>query len=53
MLAKKQSTEGMQALAVEIDGYFEDVKQFAARYKGSPRLMPVLIVRCLSLFLVF
>ncbi len=32
-LAKEGKTEGMQEVAVAIDGYFEEVKVFAARFK--------------------
>jgi len=33
MLAKEGKTDGMQEVAVAIDGYFERVKVFAAGYK--------------------
>ena len=32
-LAKEGKTDGMQEVAVSIDGYFEEVKVFAARFK--------------------
>jgi len=33
MLAKEGKTDGMQEVAVAIDGYFEQIKVFAARFK--------------------
>jgi HPt (histidine-containing phosphotransfer) domain-containing protein len=33
MLAKENKTDGMQEVAVAIDGYFEEIKIFAARFK--------------------
>ena len=35
MLAKDGSTDGMQEVAVAIDGYFEQVKVYAANFKKS------------------
>ena len=32
-LAKEGKTDGMQEVAVAIDGYFEEIKIFAARFK--------------------
>src|SRR5271154_5969351 len=32
-LAKEGKTDGMQEVAVMIDGYFEEIKVFAARFK--------------------
>lgn len=32
-LAKDGKTDGMQEVAIEIDGYFEKIKIFAARFK--------------------
>ena len=33
MLAKENKTDGMQEVAVAIDGYFERIKVFAAQFK--------------------
>jgi len=33
MLAKEGKTDGMQEVAVSIDGYYEQIKVFAARFK--------------------
>ncbi len=33
LMARDGKTDGMQAVAVEIDGYFEKIKGFAARFK--------------------
>ena len=33
MLAKEDKTDGMQEVASTIDGYFEEVKVYAARFK--------------------
>jgi HPt (histidine-containing phosphotransfer) domain-containing protein len=33
MLAKEGKTDGMQEVAVAIDGYYEQIKVFAARFK--------------------
>lgn len=32
-LAKEGKTDGMQEVALKIDGYFEEIKVFAARFK--------------------
>ena len=33
MLAKEGKTDGMQEVAVAIDGYFEEIKVYAAKFK--------------------
>jgi HPt (histidine-containing phosphotransfer) domain-containing protein len=35
MLAKEGKTDGMQEVAVMIDGYFEEIKVFAVNFKKS------------------